>query len=115
MKDARSDEMISRKQPTLKEKIRTVTPRGPKLRKGVEFSELPDAIVEGKPVVKKGDKLAFERKLSGEEKKVHVGFVLEVDDDYMTIIDETRGGQSYLVGTKQENLPIKIVFQEQLT
>lgn len=71
-------------------------PRAKKLK--VDMKSLPDAVVDGTLVVKKGCRVFFERTLN-KRTAIHVGTIFDVQDDIVTVSDETRG-QFYVFSVK---------------
>lgn len=76
-------------------------PRTKKVK--VDMSKLPDAIVDGKFVVKEKGRVYFERH-ANKRVEIHIGEAWKVEGDLVTIWDETRG-QFYAFSLKQE-LPL---------
>jgi len=78
--------------------------RQPRTRKvKIDLKCMPDAVVDGKLTVELKEKVFFERKLLNTV-ETHEGFIFSVDNDAVTIFDETKQ-QFYCVNLK-EKLPV---------
>jgi len=82
--------------------------RQPRKKRGkVDFSALPDAIIDGKFIVQEKQKVFFERTLSGKT-RVHEGTVTEITEDGMIFIFDETVEQFYAFSLKQALPNIKV-------
>lgn len=95
---------------------KTHTPRPKKLRRSVDFSALPPAIVDNVMAAPTGSLVAFETGGGRAKTEVCVGYIWRIEGTFVTLWNETRGGWQFSFDLKNEEKPVvKLVDSSQVT
>jgi hypothetical protein len=93
----------------------TYTARPKKLRRNVEFSTLPSAIVDNVMAAPTGSLVAFETGGGRTKTEVHVGYIWRIDGTHVYLWDETRGWAFGFDLSREEKPVVRLVDSSQVT